>query len=105
MRVQLVMSRDWRGRWRCEVTGDVNLTRFADDALEAVEGVVPHLEAQAWVEFAGPPEGFIDGLPTGCCCTSACECPCFQRIGIDTEPCCEQCAPLPFVEGEAPDGS
>jgi len=40
-----------------------------------------------------------DRLMPGCVCTSGCEFPCWQRIGIDDEPCCAGCAPL---GGEAP---
>ena len=40
-----------------------------------------------------------DRLVPGCVCTSGCEFPCWQRVGIDDEPCCAGCAPL---GGEAP---
>jgi len=35
-----------------------------------------------------------DRLMPGCVCTSGCEFPCWQRVGIDDEPCCAGCAPL-----------
>lgn len=41
---------------------------------------------------------FIDGnrnVP-GCVCTAECEMPCWQRVGLPTEPCCEGCPALPY---------
>lgn len=31
----------------------------------------------------------------GCMCGPRCEMPCWQRVGITDQPCCQTCAPLP----------
>ncbi len=41
------------------------------------------------------------GKTKGCHCDKDgkfCEWPCWQRIGLTSEPCCKDCAPLPKVE-------
>jgi hypothetical protein len=37
---------------------------------------------------------FVDGDPEGCKCTGSCEFPCWQRVGLTSDPCCRGCAPL-----------
>jgi hypothetical protein len=36
----------------------------------------------------------LDGNPQGCACTSACEFPCWQRVGLTNQRCCAGCAPV-----------
>jgi hypothetical protein len=36
----------------------------------------------------------IDRDPPGCHCTASCEFPCWQRVGLTSDPCCKQCAPI-----------
>lgn len=51
---------------------------------------------------------FVDGsrVTPGtekCMCDTGhrrCEFPCWQRIGLTTDPCCPDCAPLPSIEDE-----
>lgn len=48
---------------------------------------------------------FVDGtaVTKGCQCDKdgkLCEFPCWQRIGLTADPCCEGCAPLPSVEDD-----
>ena len=66
--------------------------------------LIPADPAQPIGERDIPPGGVIcldgDALMPGCVCTSGCELPCWQRIGIDDEPCCVGCAPLEGGENE-----
>jgi hypothetical protein len=56
---------------------------------------------------------FVDGdrVTPGterCVCGPECEFPCWQRLGLTSEPCCPGCARLPDYGGGAPceeDGS
>lgn len=49
--------------------------------------------------FTGPtgtePTGFVDGHPPECRCGRDCEMPCWQRVGLTSQPCCKGCPPLP----------
>lgn len=38
-----------------------------------------------------------------CVCTPDCEMPCWQRIGMTTDPCCPDCGPLPPIEEDEED--
>jgi hypothetical protein len=49
-------------------------------------GISPSLEAQ----------DKRDGI--GCACSSACEFPCWARVGITADPCCKACGPLPEAD-------
>lgn len=53
---------------------------------------VPNCFSLPRVDHTG---AFFDGNPEGCHCTSECGFPCFQRVGLTTQPCCPDCAPLP----------
>lgn len=33
-----------------------------------------------------------------CVCGSECEFPCWQRIGLTSQPCCKDCPPLPDTD-------
>jgi hypothetical protein len=43
---------------------------------------------------------FLDGNASvpGCKCNPTCEMPCWQRVGLTSEPCCFDCPPLPAVD-------
>lgn len=45
---------------------------------------------------------FIDRDPDGCVCNELCEWPCWQRIGLTDQACCEDCQPLPPLDDESP---
>ena len=40
---------------------------------------------------------FVCSAPPQCVCTTGCEWPCWQRIGLTEHPCCHGCRPLPEV--------
>jgi hypothetical protein len=53
------------------------------------------LRDEAWDrKHIRTPIVIVDGNPSGCDCTSRCEFPCWQRVGLTDEPCCRGCAPL-----------
>lgn len=48
---------------------------------------------------------FFDGTGVtpgteGCKCGPSCEFPCWQRLGLTTDPCCDTCAPLVSDDAE-----
>lgn len=77
----------------------------ADDLSQALMDVVPTLEAAFTVEVDRHDSGgaFVCGDPIGCRCSTDCEFPCFQRVGLTSEPCCSGCRPLPSMSEEGTD--
>lgn len=46
---------------------------------------------------------FLDGNPPGCRCTTLCSMPCWQRVGLTEQRCCDGCPPLPVPRDQLPD--